>query len=151
MILSMDCSQCKITQRLVYSEICDDPQLKCDVNQIICYSYAYLPFRSNFLSKSGSGSHDFFTFIVPIEPPIIAEFNLRLVSVKSPNLHVKAATKEDFYLKRTKDNEVKITLLNPLQGPQDIELEIEAKMYKNGLQIGRNIATVMLFISEYEY
>ena len=76
---------------------------------------------------------------------------MRLVSVKSPNLHVRPATKDDFYLKRTKDNEVKISLLNSLQGPQDIELEIEAKMYKNGLQIGRNIATVMVFISEYEY
>ncbi|CAG2100466.1 unnamed protein product [Medioppia subpectinata] len=138
-------------QRLVYAEICDDPHIKCDINQIICYSYAYIPFRSNFLLKSESGSHEFFTFIVPIEPPIIAEFGLRMISVKSPNLHVRSATREDFYLKRSKDNEVKIALLNPLEGPQDIELEIEAKMYKNGIQIGRNIATVMLFISEFEY
>jgi len=74
-----------------------------------------------------------------------------MVSVKSPHTHVRAATREDFYLRRSKDNEVKIAILKPLQGPQDIELEIEAKMYKNGLQIGRNVATVMLFISEYEY
>ncbi len=71
--------------------------------------------------------------------------------MKSPRSDVRPATREDFYLRRSKDNEVKISILHPLKGPQDIELEIEAKMYKNGLQIGRNIATVMVFISEYEF
>lgn len=96
-------------------------------------------------------AHEFFTFVVPIEPPIIADFKMRLVTVKSPKASVRPAQKSDFDMRRTKDNEVRLAILSPLEGPQDIELEIEAKMYKNGLQIGKNIAIVTVFISEYEF
>jgi len=76
---------------------------------------------------------------------------MRMVSVKSPRAGVRASTKEDFNMRRTKDNEVRLAVVSSLEGPQDIELEIEAKMYKNGLQIGKNVAIVTVFISEYEF
>lgn len=162
----------------MYAEICDDPTDVCNIDQIICYSYAYIAFRANLIksvettiaqveqyTKGGEVSqqqqqvqvqpsrkgHEFFTFIVPVELPIIADFKFRLVSVKSPRAGVRAATKEDFDMRRTKDNEVRLAILSALAGPQDIELEIEAKMYKNGLQIGKNVAIVTVFISEYEF
>lgn len=143
-------SQCKISERLSYAELCDDPHTKCDINRVICYSYAYIPLRSN-LVLPASGSHEFFTFVVPIEPPVIADFELRLVSAKSSRVEVRPAIREDFYLRRSKDNEVKLAVLHSLKGPQDIELEIICKMYKNGLQIGKNVASVTLFVSEYDY
>lgn len=100
--------------------------------------------------NNGRG-HEFFTFVVPVELPIIVDFKLRLVSVKSPRPGVRPANKNDFEMRRTKDNEVRLAIMSSLEGPQDIELEIEAKMYKNGLQIGKNLAIVTIFISEYEF
>lgn len=99
----------------------------------------------------GSRGHEFFTFVVPIEPPIVADFKMRLVTVKSPRQTVRPATSGDFAMHRTKDNEIRLAILSALEGPQDIELEVEARMYKNGLQIGKNIAIVTVFISEYEF
>lgn len=143
-------SQCKFREHLSYAEICDDPTTTCDIDQIICYSYAYIPFRARMV-KPGGKSPEFFTFVVPVELPIIADFKYRMVAVKSPRAGVRPARKEDFELRRTKENEVRLALLSSLDGPQDIELEIEAKMFKNGLQIGKNIAIVMVYISEYDF
>ncbi|KAH9412457.1 Complement Clr-like EGF-like [Dermatophagoides pteronyssinus] len=195
--------QCKISQRLNYAEICDDPTEVCSIDRIICYSYAYIAFRSRMIKQhehiehhqqqqittittkgdtktdiktnryqsavtvqrlqhqqqqqqrpstviNGRG-HEFFTFIVPVELPIIVDFKLRLVSVKSPRPGVRSANLNDFEMRRTADNEVRLAIMSSLEGPQDIELEIEAKMYKNGLQIGKNLAIITIFISEYEF
>ena len=101
--------------------------------------------------NEGRKGHEFFTFVVPVEAPIIVDFKMRLVTVKSPRANVRAAVKEDFDMRRTKDNEIRLAILSPLEGPQDIELEVEARMYKNGLQIGKNLAIVTVFISEYEF
>lgn len=101
--------------------------------------------------QPGGKSHEFFTFVVPVELPIIADFKYRMVSVKSPRAGVRPARKEDFEMRRTKENEIRLAVLSSLEGPQDIEIEIEAKMFKNGLQIGKNIAIVMVYISEYEF
>lgn len=108
------------------------------------------PSIGNNNNNNGRG-HEFFTFVVPVESPIIVDFKLRLVSVKSPRPGVRAANVNDFEMRRTKDNEVRLAIMSSLEGPQDIELEIEAKMYKNGLQIGKNLAIVTVFISEYEF
>lgn len=157
-----------MSQRLNYAEICDDPTEVCNIDQVICYSYAYIAFRSNLvqegereesydsksvghLKSSNTKGHEFFTFVVPVDPPIIVDFKMRLVSVKSPRPGVRPADAQDFAMRRTRDNEVRLAMLSPIKGPQDIELEIEAKMYKNGLQIGKNLAIVTLFISEYEF
>lgn len=102
-------------------------------------------------TEHGRKGHEFFTFVVPVDPPIIVDFKMRLVSVKAPKPGIRPSSKEDFEMRRTKDNEVRLALLTSLEGPQDIELEIEAKMYKNGLQIGKNIAIITVFISEYEF
>lgn len=104
--------------------------------------------KGNELTQKG---HEFFTFVVPVESPIVVDFKMRLVSVKSPKSQVRPARKEDFAMHRTKDNEIRLAILAPLEGPQDIELEVEARMYKNGLQIGKNMAIVTVFISEYEF
>ena len=145
-------SQCKYSETLVYADICDDPTETCDIDRVICYSYAYISFRSKLVQTLGERKgHEFFIFSVPVEPPIIVDFKMRLVTVKSPKPNVRAATKEDFDMRRTKDNEIRLAILTPLEGPQDIELEVEAKMYKNGLQIGKNLAIVTVFISEYEF
>ncbi|KAI2808188.1 Calcium ion binding [Blomia tropicalis] len=127
-----DGTQCKYTERLVYSEICDDPTEKCDIDRIICYSYAYISFRSKIVNPNESRrGHEFFTFVVPVESPIVVDFKMRLVTVKSPKANVRPAVKNDFEMRRTKDNEIRLAILSPLEGPQDIELEVEARMYKN--------------------
>ena len=121
--------QCKYSERLVYAEICDDPTETCDIDRIICYSYAYISFRSKMVKASdGRKGHEFFTFVVPVESPIVVDFKMRLVTVKSPRANVRPATKEDFDMRRTKDNEIRLAILSPLEGPQDIELEVEARM-----------------------
>lgn len=108
-------------------------------------------YEQRIVTKEPGKGHEFFTFIVPVDPPIVVDFKLRLVSVKSPRPGVRPANRDDFDMRRTKDNEVRLAVLSSLEGPQDIELEIEAKMYKNGLQIGKNLAIITVFISEYEF
>ena len=142
-------SQCKRDRILDYQHLCDEPP-NCHVDQIVCYSYSHIPLRSDHRIPS-SGSLEFYTFIVPIEPPVIADFDLKLVAAKPLNTDVHPAQRDDFLLRRSKDNEVKIALLHPLKGPQDVELEILCKMYKNGVHVGTNKAIINVYVSEYDF
>lgn len=48
-------------------------------------------------------------------------------------------------------NEARLTLMQSLEGPQDIELEMSMTVFKDGQPSGTNVAKLFLFVSEYQY
>lgn len=48
-------------------------------------------------------------------------------------------------------NEARLSLMDALQGPQDIELEMSMTVYRDGQPRGTNVARVFIFVSEYEF
>lgn len=134
---------------LNYARICEG-QEHCDVEHPVCYTYSFLPFRHNQRIPE-SGQLDFYTFEVPIEPPTIAEFELTLISARPMKSDIEAARRSDFAMRRISPTAVKLALLHPLQGPQEVELEITTKMYKDGRYIGNTKAEIKIYVSEYDF
>lgn len=48
-------------------------------------------------------------------------------------------------------NEVFLNLVKSIQGPQDIELELNMTVYQNGVASGSNLAKIIIMTSEYSF
>lgn len=48
-------------------------------------------------------------------------------------------------------NEARLSLMESLQGPQDIELEMSMTVFRDGQPSGTNVAKIFIFVSEYQY
>lgn len=64
---------------------------------------------------------------------------------------VRPAARSDFVLQQPRRNEAMIALIESLEGPQEVELELEVKMYRNGIYSGKSIAYVNIVVTEYEF
>jgi len=142
-------SRCKRTY--LASSSCDTKQcLNDDLKEPLSLSYNYLTFVSNITIPS-TGYLDLFTMRGPVLSVTTVHFDLNLLRATIGKYGVPEATREDFHLRRTAYNEAMISLVKSLQGPQDIELELEVKLYHNGLYGGSSKALLFIYVSEYEY
>lgn len=48
-------------------------------------------------------------------------------------------------------NEVLLSLMQSLQGPQDIELELTMTVYSGGQPSGTNVQRIFIIVSEFAY
>lgn len=48
-------------------------------------------------------------------------------------------------------NEAMLSLLQSIEGPQDIELELSMTVFKDGQPAGTNVAKLYIFVSEYAF
>lgn len=48
-------------------------------------------------------------------------------------------------------NEALLSLMEPIEGPQDIELELSMTVYNDGQPAGTNVAKLYIFVSEYSF
>lgn len=48
-------------------------------------------------------------------------------------------------------NEARLSLMESLVGPQDIELEMSMTVFRDGLPSGKNVAKIFIFVSEYQF
>lgn len=48
-------------------------------------------------------------------------------------------------------NEARLSLMQSLEGPQDIELEMSMTVFKDGQPSGTNVAKLFIFVSEFQY
>lgn len=48
-------------------------------------------------------------------------------------------------------NEARLSLMQSLEGPQDIELEMSMTVFKDGQPSGTNVAKLYIFVSEFPY
>lgn len=114
------------------------------------YSYNYLTFVSNITIPS-SGYLDLFTLRGPVLSVTTVQFDLKLISSTTTKYGLKVADKNDFHLRRTAYNEAMISLVKPIEGPQEVQLELEVKLYHGGLFGGTSKAILYIFVSEYEF
>lgn len=48
-------------------------------------------------------------------------------------------------------NEARLSLMESIEGPQDIELEMSMTVFRDGQPGGTNVAKIFIFVSEYEF
>lgn len=73
-----------------------------------------------------------------------------MVSARVP-LGIKAATQESFRLKRVGANQAIIALMEPLLGPQEVELALRMKIFSKGQYAGVALAKIYIYVSPYEF
>ncbi len=121
-----------------------------DLKQPLAYSYNYLTFASN-LTIPSTGYLDLFKMKGPVLSVTRVQFDFKLTSVRIGAYGTTPATKDYFNLRRTAYNEAMISLVKPIQGPQDIELELELKLYNGGLYGGSTKAIIFVYVSQYSF
>lgn len=58
---------------------------------------------------------------------------------------------ERFFRLETTGNECILHLIKTLQGPQDIELELQMTAYRHGQMAGKNVQMIQLIVSQNEF
>ncbi|XP_064473187.1 fibulin-1-like isoform X2 [Ornithodoros turicata] len=140
-------SRCKRTRRE-----CPMGNVSC-VSEPASYSYNYFTLTNN-MRIPGSGHLDFFTMRGPRFSFSRVIFELDLVEARatsSSGAGVEAATREHFHMRRTSFNEAMLSLIRPLQGPQDIQLQLRMKIYQNGLYAGNAVAKIFIYVTEHDF
>jgi fibulin 1/2 len=79
------------------------------------------------------------------------QFDFKLTSVRIGAYGITPVTKDYFHLRRTAYNEALISLVKPIQGPQDIELALELKLYNGGLYGGSIKTILFVYVSQYSF
>lgn len=77
------------------------------------------------------------------------DFDLRIVNIHAPN-HVRRADDSFFGMQKIM-NKVLLSLMQTLEGPQEIELDLTMTIYRQGQLSGSNVAKIFLIVSEYAF
>ena len=72
---------------------------------------------------------DLFTMRGPLSPYRRLEFELKLNSAKDPKTDETRVSREMFHLRKVAAHEAVIQLLRKIEGPQDIELQLDMNIY----------------------
>uniref|UniRef100_A0A1B0CWY4 Putative latent-transforming growth factor beta-binding protein 4 n=1 Tax=Lutzomyia longipalpis TaxID=7200 RepID=A0A1B0CWY4_LUTLO len=131
---------------------CKRLSLLCDRDDLECFT------------RPSSYSYNFITLVANMSVPPAGralfnlkgpnwydniDFFLRVVRVDAP-AGIQPATDGSFSLRKM-HNEALLSLVEALQGPQDVELELSMTVYKDHLPGGSNIAKIFIFVSEYTF
>lgn len=79
-----------------------------------------------------------------------SQFTLDLLSARAAQ-GVQPATKDTFQLRNSGWNQGVISLVRPIPGPQEIELQLTMKIYHSGVFVGSGVAKLLIHVSEFEY
>lgn len=126
----------------------------CDIRDTQCirmpgqYSYHFVTFVSN-LPIPEEGKIDFFQMKGPSWPSSSANFNMDIANVRCPP-HIKQADSNNFRMKRDL-HKVIVSLIRPIEGPQEIEMQLQMELYVSGAFQGKVISTVLIYVSSYEF
>lgn len=126
----------------------------CCVDDVACreqplsMSYSHFTLPHNFRIPS-SGELTFFRLWGPRSGYSSIDFDLELVdaTTSSSDGDVELATRDHFLLDRTSSNEVTVSLVQPLQGPQDVELELKTIIYHHGRCGGSTLSKIFVYVS----
>lgn len=78
------------------------------------------------------------------------QFELELISARVPQ-GLDEATIDSFRVKRVGSNQAIVALMEPLTGPQEIELELKMKIFTSGQYAGLAVAKIFISVSPYEF
>lgn len=100
-----------------------------------------------------SGQLDFFTMRGPRFSFSTVHFDLELSEARASSRvkGVEVATRDHFYFRRTGFNEAMVALVRPLQGPQDIQLQLKMKIFQHGLYAGNAVAKIFIYVTENDF
>ena len=112
----------------------------------LSYSHNFLSFPSKIRIPA-----DLFTMRGPFSNIQRLQFDLRLISAADPLSGEQRVARDFFYLKHFRDNEAVVSLLRQIDGPQDVELELEMKIFTNGRYSGTAVAKIFLYVTKNEF
>lgn len=126
----------------------------CDIRDTHCirmpgqYSYHFVTFVSN-LPIPDEGKIDFFQMKGPSWAGSSANFNMDVANVRCPP-QIKQADSNHFRMKRDL-HKVIVSLVRPIEGPQEIEMQLQMELYVSGVFQGKVISTVFIYVSAYDF
>ncbi|XP_013200140.1 fibrillin-1 [Amyelois transitella] len=114
------------------------------------YSYNYITFVSNLYIPESKV--DLFTMRGPSKlPNAQMNFQLKLIDVIAPPSVKEKADINYFLLVKQNAYQVAVSLVQPLMGPQSIELELSMELYSREHFEGIAVAKLFIHVSEYEF
>lgn len=122
-----------------------------DLTKPISYSYQYLSIVSRIRISDSLRYLD----LVSIDGRLFSipdiRYDLTLKSVRTVLDEKHRARREDFILRKSKIDQIIVSLIRSLQGPQDIELELTVSLYPNDQLKGMTKTFIYIVVSKYTF
>ncbi|XP_071442617.1 fibulin-1-like [Hetaerina americana] len=129
-------------------QYCREGDIEC-LRSPTTYAYNFISFVSN-IPIPPSGQLDLFTMTGSLYSTKNVQFHFDMINAKAEP-GISHAHKEFFKLRRTAFNQAVISLVRPIIGPQEIELQLSMEVYHNGLIGGSYVAKIFIYVSRYEF
>ena len=81
---------------------------------------------------------------------LTTKFTLDLKNVRAGR-DVEKARRDFFRLKQPEPHRAIVALVKPIEGPQDIELELRMDMYQKGKYYASAVANIFIFVTPYSF
>ncbi|TRY72497.1 hypothetical protein TCAL_10380 [Tigriopus californicus] len=136
-----------------HSRRCRRISSRCPTDDLACrrkpvsVSYNFIALISN-LRVQGQGVN-LFTMQSARYPMLTTKFTLKVNDVRAPS-NVKPVT-SDYFRLRTGDHSAILSIVKPIQGPQDISLELLMEMYHVGKYQASAAANIFIYVTPYEF
>ena len=82
---------------------------------------------------------------------LTTKFNLEVVSVRGAKDVREEVARDFFHLKNPEPHRAVVALVKPIQGPQDVQLELRMDMYHLGRYQASAVANVYIFVTPYKF
>jgi fibulin 1/2 len=134
---------------------CQRKTFLCPQGDVECL-YAPLSYSTNFISFPSRIRipADLFTMRGPLSPYRRLVFDLKLISAADPRTGAQRVTRSHFNINQLRDNEAVIQLTEEVEGPQDIELQLDMNIYSREFQqnneevfFGTAVARIYIYVT----
>lgn len=83
-------------------------------------------------------------------PGSAIQFSMAFLEARAPP-GIQRATESCFALKKPEPTQAVLVMTQSIQGPQEIELDLNMEVYHNAHFAGSAIAKILIFVSQYEF
>lgn len=97
-----------------------------------------------------TGQLELFTMRGTHLPGSTLQFSMSFIEARAPPGVVRA-TESCFAMRRVAPSQVVLALIKPIQGPQEIELDLSMEIYHNTAFVGSAVAKLFIFVTQYEF
>ncbi|XP_034188272.2 uncharacterized protein LOC117607997 isoform X1 [Osmia lignaria lignaria] len=113
------------------------------------YSYNFITLVS-MLPISSNKPEELFKMKGYHLPTSTIQFSMTFLEARAPP-GVQRATESCFALKRPAPTQAVLVMTRSIQGPQEIELDLNMEVYHNTIFAGSAVAKILIFVSQYEF
>lgn len=153
MIILIDLRRFSLNSSSFSYSVCTYVDPACPFNDLDCLnapkiiSYGCLTLKSNQVMPA-SGQMNLLRSMDSPFSDVKYEFILQVSDVKAP-IGVTPATRDHFQLRKTSENMYRVSLIKRVQGPQEIELNLIKKLFRNGTYRRNTVGKYFIFVSEF--